>query len=290
MSDYPISVSSGRAHQGRVTSGNAAGPPLPMMAIIFAALFLASVVGVGAAAGAHLPSPFDPVSKLSAYLAAHRDGLQISSLLQFASAVPLAILRRSRRRPPVSPRNPRPRRHHRPGRRDQCRGHADRLRQQPVGARPERDDPEPGRGRGFQDRRSSPADQDMWLPSACSGGHRRRGRLHRDPARPLALAGIVLAAAARPPPSRSPCTASRSLLPVARFAGYAWIAAAASMLPAARATTAGRRRARQRAPASAPRHRLPGLTVTVRIPAAAGESAGRRLGAIRRRGRYGPRR
>ena len=78
--------------QHRTGSGSGAGPPLLLLAVIFAVLFLASAVGVTAATGgAHFPSPYDPVAKLSAYLNAHHAALQISSLLQFAAAIPLAI-------------------------------------------------------------------------------------------------------------------------------------------------------------------------------------------------------
>jgi len=78
----------------RTGTGSGVGPPLLLLlAVIFAVLFLASVVGVDVVTrGAHLPSPFDPVGKLSQYLAAHHSSLQVTALLQFASAIPLAIL------------------------------------------------------------------------------------------------------------------------------------------------------------------------------------------------------
>ncbi|MGH3856364.1 MAG: SDR family NAD(P)-dependent oxidoreductase [Pseudonocardiaceae bacterium] len=81
------------SNQGaRNRTGSGAGPPLLLLVGIFAALFLASVVGVGVAtAGAHFPSPFDPIGTLSAYLGSHHSALQVSALLQFGSAIPLAI-------------------------------------------------------------------------------------------------------------------------------------------------------------------------------------------------------
>lgn len=85
-------------------TGSGAGPPLALLAGLFAALFVASVVGVTiATSGAHFPSPFDPLGKLSEYLGAHHSALQVSAFLQFASAIPLAILTASNGRPRSTP-------------------------------------------------------------------------------------------------------------------------------------------------------------------------------------------
>lgn len=68
------------------------GPPLPLVAGITAALFVASLVVGFTAAQPPFPSPFDEPSVRSAAAAAGADVLQVSAFLQFASAVPLAVL------------------------------------------------------------------------------------------------------------------------------------------------------------------------------------------------------
>jgi hypothetical protein len=78
-------------HRGGAETSASVGPPLLSLAVIFAALFLAGAVGVAAAAGAHFPSPYDPAATLTAYLNAHHSALIGAALLQFASAIPLAI-------------------------------------------------------------------------------------------------------------------------------------------------------------------------------------------------------
>lgn len=67
------------------------GPPLLPLALISTALFVASLV-VGAAGGGPFPSPYDSAHEVTAFFAAHRTTVQVAATLQFASAVPLAIL------------------------------------------------------------------------------------------------------------------------------------------------------------------------------------------------------
>jgi hypothetical protein len=67
------------------------GPPLVPLAVITTALFVASLV-VGVLGGGPFPSPYDPTSDVLAFFAAHGTTVRVAATLQFASAVPLAIL------------------------------------------------------------------------------------------------------------------------------------------------------------------------------------------------------
>ncbi len=67
------------------------GPPLVPVAVISVALFAASLV-VGAAGGGPFPSPYDHASEVIAFFSAHSTTVRVAATLQFASAVPLAIL------------------------------------------------------------------------------------------------------------------------------------------------------------------------------------------------------
>jgi hypothetical protein len=65
-------------------------PPLGMLAGVFVALFLASlVVGTALAGGAHFPSPFAP--GVEAYFARYPGAVALAALLQFAAAIPLGL-------------------------------------------------------------------------------------------------------------------------------------------------------------------------------------------------------
>ncbi|MCW2953117.1 MAG: hypothetical protein JWQ48_2287 [Conexibacter sp.] len=66
------------------------GPPLVPLALISVALFAASLV-VGATGGGPFPSPYDARDVL-AFFSAHPTTVRVAATLQFASAVPLAIL------------------------------------------------------------------------------------------------------------------------------------------------------------------------------------------------------
>ena len=67
------------------------GPPLFSLALISVGLFAASLV-VGATGGGPFPSPYDSASDLIAFFSRHSTTVQVAATLQFASAVPLAIL------------------------------------------------------------------------------------------------------------------------------------------------------------------------------------------------------
>jgi hypothetical protein len=66
------------------------GPPLLPLALISVALFAASLV-VAATGGGPLPSPYDH-TRVIAFVSGHATTVQVAATLQFASAVPLAIL------------------------------------------------------------------------------------------------------------------------------------------------------------------------------------------------------
>jgi hypothetical protein len=67
------------------------GPPLLPIAVIATALFVAGLV-VGALGGGPFPSPYDSTPDVLAFFAEHRTTVRVAATLQFASAVPLAIL------------------------------------------------------------------------------------------------------------------------------------------------------------------------------------------------------
>jgi len=68
------------------------GPPLLLPAGAFAALFVASLVAGGVLGEGTFPSPFADGERIAGYFSGNRRALQITGTLQFASAVPLAIL------------------------------------------------------------------------------------------------------------------------------------------------------------------------------------------------------
>jgi hypothetical protein len=68
------------------------GPSLLALAIVFTALFAASlIVSTVMAGGEHFPSPFQPEALSSAYFAEHADAVRAGAFLQFGSAIPLGI-------------------------------------------------------------------------------------------------------------------------------------------------------------------------------------------------------
>jgi len=233
-------VTSGPARHEGTGSGSAVGPPLPLPAISFAALFLASVVGVSAATGgAHFPSPYDPVSRLSAYLAVHHTALQISSLLQFASAVPLAIFAAAAatRLQHLGIRAP--------GATIALVGGITASAMLVISARAQWVLAQPGIAqnpavaRGFQD---------LAFITGGPGHVVTFGLLLAGIAvvaaftgilpRPLALAGVALAVLAEISTLTFALHGVAILLPIARFAGYAWMVAVAFMLPRPTGTAA----------------------------------------------------
>jgi len=68
------------------------GPPLGVLAVVFTALFLAGLVlGIVYAGGVAFPSPFASAPDILAYFHDHQLAVQISAILQFGAAIPLAI-------------------------------------------------------------------------------------------------------------------------------------------------------------------------------------------------------
>jgi hypothetical protein len=67
------------------------GPPLAVLAAVSTALFLASLIISTAMANATFPSPFDANASILEYFRDHQNAVQVSAFFQFASAVPLAI-------------------------------------------------------------------------------------------------------------------------------------------------------------------------------------------------------
>jgi hypothetical protein len=68
------------------------GPSLLALALVFAGLFIGSLVVVAAMThGGHFPSPFEPIAATNAFFAENRDALQLGAFLQFGASVPLAI-------------------------------------------------------------------------------------------------------------------------------------------------------------------------------------------------------
>jgi hypothetical protein len=66
------------------------GPPLGLLAVISIALLLVGV-GASAALGGVVPSPYAAAGVLRAYFASESDAVRVDGVLAFASAVPLAI-------------------------------------------------------------------------------------------------------------------------------------------------------------------------------------------------------
>jgi hypothetical protein len=68
------------------------GPSLLVVAIVFVALFTASLVAIAVmTGGAHFPTPFQPVSEATLFLSAHSGAVRLSAFLQFGAAIPLAV-------------------------------------------------------------------------------------------------------------------------------------------------------------------------------------------------------
>ena len=60
------------------------GPSLFILAIVFAGLFIASLVVVAAMThGGHFPSPLEPSAATNAFFAENRDALRFGAFLQF---------------------------------------------------------------------------------------------------------------------------------------------------------------------------------------------------------------
>jgi hypothetical protein len=69
-----------------------AGPPLGILAVVFTALFLASIIlSTIMAGGDTFPSPFGSADGILVYFRDHHDAVQVSAFLQFGASVPMAI-------------------------------------------------------------------------------------------------------------------------------------------------------------------------------------------------------
>ncbi|MGW4421857.1 hypothetical protein [Streptosporangium sp. NPDC004631] len=69
-----------------------AGPPLGILAVVFTALFLGGiVVSTVMAGGVTFPSPFGAPAEILAYFHDHRNAVQTGAFLQFAASVPMSI-------------------------------------------------------------------------------------------------------------------------------------------------------------------------------------------------------
>lgn len=80
------------APRARSPRAGAIGPPPVLPAAAFVLLTLGSVLGTTlATSGAHFPSPYAPAGTLRAYVSGHHNALVIGALLQFGSAIPLAV-------------------------------------------------------------------------------------------------------------------------------------------------------------------------------------------------------
>jgi hypothetical protein len=68
------------------------GPSLLLLALVFAGLFIGSLVVVAAMThGRHFPSPFEPSAVTNAFFAENADAVRFGAFLQFGASVPLAI-------------------------------------------------------------------------------------------------------------------------------------------------------------------------------------------------------
>ena len=67
------------------------GPPLAGLAVTATALFLAGLIASTAIAGTACPAPSDPAASILTSFRDHPDAVTVSGFFQFAAAVPLAI-------------------------------------------------------------------------------------------------------------------------------------------------------------------------------------------------------
>jgi hypothetical protein len=223
-------------HRNGSGTGAAQGPPLILLAVIFTGLFVASVVGVGAATGgAHFPSPYDPIAKLSAYLTAHHDALVIAALLQFAAAIPMAIFAAAASA----------RLHHlgirAPGATIALVGGQLASAMLIVSASCQWVLAQPGIrdnlgvARAFQDMAFLTGGPGHVVPlGLLIAGIAVVAAFSHILPRPLALAGVAIALVAQISTLSIAIHGVGILLPIARFAGYAWLIAAAALLPRSR--------------------------------------------------------
>jgi hypothetical protein len=68
------------------------GPPLLGLALAFAGLFVGSIVVVAVMThDGHFPPPFEPIAASSAFFAENRSAIQLGAFLQFGASFPLVI-------------------------------------------------------------------------------------------------------------------------------------------------------------------------------------------------------
>jgi hypothetical protein len=68
------------------------GPSLGALGVVFVSLFVASLVVTGVmTAGAHFPTPYEPVASAQDYFSRYADVIRIAVFLQFGAAIPLGI-------------------------------------------------------------------------------------------------------------------------------------------------------------------------------------------------------
>ncbi|MFI8500634.1 hypothetical protein ACIGFK_19375 [Streptomyces sp. NPDC085524] len=80
------------ARETRTRRDPQAGPPPGILAVVFTALFLAGLVlSTLLAGGDPFPSPFGSTDSVTSYFRDHTDAVRLSGALQFAASVPLAI-------------------------------------------------------------------------------------------------------------------------------------------------------------------------------------------------------
>ncbi len=236
MTDWTNQATTEPRHRNGNGSGSAQGPPLVVLAVIFTGLFLGSVVGVGAATGgAHFPSPYDPVTALSAYLNAHHGALAIAALLQFAAAIPLAIFAAATSA----------RMHHlgirAPGATIALVGGvlASAMLMlsascQWVLAQPGIRD-NPGVARAFQDLAFLTGGPGHVVPlGLLIAGIAVVAAFSVILPRPLVMTGVAIALMAEISTLSIAIEGVGILLPIARFTGYVWLIAAAALLPRSR--------------------------------------------------------
>jgi hypothetical protein len=234
--DWTKRSTTGQRHRSGNGTGAAQGPPLIVLAVTFTGLFVASIVGVGAASsGAHFPSPYDPIATLSAYLNAHHGALVIAALLQFAAAIPMAIFAAATSA----------RLHHlgirAPGATIALVGGQLASAMLIVSASCQwvlaqpgiRDNP--GVARAFQDLAFLTGGPGHVVPlGLLIAGIAVVAAFSDILPRPLALTGVAIALVAEISTLSIAIHGAGILLPIARFAGYAWLIAAAALLPRSR--------------------------------------------------------
>ncbi|MGV9535884.1 hypothetical protein ACWDR9_19905 [Streptosporangium sandarakinum] len=68
------------------------GPPPGVLAVVFTVLFAGGIaVSTALAGGAVFPSPFGSPQEILAFFSGHHDAVRVSALLHFAASVPMAI-------------------------------------------------------------------------------------------------------------------------------------------------------------------------------------------------------